>query len=194
MWADVVDDKTYTFDNLLPYFKKSVHFQPPNYDIRAPNSTPPYNLSSYSAVGGPLGVSYPNFANPFSSWAKLALEELGLEERADFMSGTLLGFQYTAQSLDRDSQSRSSSESSFLRTALRSTSNFNVYKSTLAKRINFNSDKQATGVLVSTAGVEYVLSANKEVILSAGTVRYHSSYTLDSRNLTEQSFVPRNSS
>lgn len=172
MWADTVGDQSYTFENLLPYFEKSVDFQPPNNDIRPANSTPLYDLSYFSASGGPLKVSYPNFANAFSSWAKLALKELGFKERVGFMSGSLLGFQYTAQSLDRDSQSRSSSETSFLRTALQSTTNLNVYKSTLATRILFNTNKHATGILVNTAGVEYILSANKEVILSAGVVTW----------------------
>ena len=169
-WADEVGDPSYTFDKLLPYFKRSVNFQPPNNDIRAANATPLYKDSAFSAKGGPLRVSYPNYANPYSSWAKLALKELGLKERQDFMSGGLLGYQYTAQSLDRDSQSRSSSETSFLRTALRTTTNLLVYKSTLAKKIIFNQEKRATGVLVNTGGVEYTLSARKEVIVSAGAV------------------------
>lgn len=161
MWADNLEDQPYTFQNLLPYFKKSVRFQPPNNGIRAVNSTPKYDNSSFSATGGPLGVSFPNFANAYSSWAKLALNELGLEESLGFTSGSLLGYRYTTQSLDRDTQTRSSSESSFLQTALQTTSNLNVYKSTLAKKIIFNSDQHATGVLVNTAGVEYVLSATK---------------------------------
>lgn len=129
-----------------------------------------YVASAYSNSGGPVRVSYPNYANAFSSWAKLALQELGLKERTDFMSGDLLGYQYTAQTLDRDSQSRSSSETSFLRAALESTTNLIVYKSTLAKKILFDSEKRGKGVMVNTAGVEYTLSATKEVILSAGAV------------------------
>ncbi|KAL5316151.1 hypothetical protein ACEPPN_017029 [Leptodophora sp. 'Broadleaf-Isolate-01'] len=31
VWADMVDDQSYTFSNLLPYFKKSIIFTPPNY-------------------------------------------------------------------------------------------------------------------------------------------------------------------
>ncbi|KAG7009750.1 patulin synthase [Physcia stellaris] len=133
-WADEVGDPSYTFDKLLPYFKRSVNFQPPNNEIRSANATPLYKESAFSAKGGPLRVSYPNYANPYSSWAKLALKELGLKERQDFMSGGLLGYQYTAQSLDRDK-------------------------------------KHATGVLVNTGGVEYTLSARKEVIVSAGAFR-----------------------
>lgn len=170
LWADAVGDESYSFENLLPFFEKSVRFQPPNNDVRARNSTPRYYSSDFNVNGGPLGVSYPNLANPLSSWAKLALAELGLEKRVGLMSGKLLGYQYTTQSLDRDTQRRSSSASSFLKTALQSMTNLIIYKSTLAKRLIFDSEKRATGVLVDTAGVEYVLSATKEVILSAGVV------------------------
>lgn len=44
-----------------------------------------------------------------------------------------------------------------------------VYTQTLGKRILFDSNKTATGVLVVTGGASYSLSARKEVILSAGT-------------------------
>ena len=170
MWADTVGDASYTFDELLPYFKKSIRFQPPNTDLRDPNSTVPFNTSAFSSDGNPLPISYPNSPNAFSSWAKLALAELGLEERTDFLSGSLLGYQYTTQTIDRDSQTRSSSETSFLRNALLATDNLVVYKSTLARKILFDPDKRATGVSVNTAGAQYTLTARKEVILSAGVV------------------------
>lgn len=165
-----MDDQSYTFENLLPYFQKSVSFEPPNDDIRPANSTPGYNLSSFSPLGGPLKVSFPNFSNSFSSWVKLALKELGFMEVLGFTSGSLLGFQYSTQTLDRTSQTRSSSETAFLRKALRTTSNLSVYKSTLAKRILFDSTNAATGVQVDTGGAQYTLTAKKEVILSAGAV------------------------
>lgn len=38
----------------------------------------------------------------------------------------------------------------------------------MAKKIIFNAEKAATGVTVSTLGIEYTLTANKEVIVSAG--------------------------
>lgn len=164
-------DQSYTFENLLPFFKKSVTFEAPNNNIRAANSTPGYDRSSFSSSGEPLKVSFPNFANAYSTWIKLALKELGLKETLGSTSGKLLGFQYCAETLDRTSQTRSSSETSFLRKALRTTSNLLVYKSTLAKKILFDSSKTATGVLVETSGVQYTLHATKEVILSAGAVR-----------------------
>ncbi len=66
MWADEVDDDSYTWDNFLPYFKKSVDFTPPNNELRASNSTPQYISSAFDLTGGPLSVSYPNYAQPFS--------------------------------------------------------------------------------------------------------------------------------
>lgn len=46
-----------------------------------------------------------------------------------------------------------------------------VYKSTLAKQILFDSEKRATGVLVNTGGAQFSILAGKEVILSAGAHR-----------------------
>ena len=60
-----------------------------------------------------------------------------------------------------------------MRQALRLTTNLNFYKSTEVKKVLFENCKRATGVLVNTAGVEYTISAKREVILSAGSVGRH---------------------
>lgn len=70
--------------------------------------------------------------------------------------------------VDPQSGTRSSSETSFLQQALTNT-NLQIYQRTLAKKINIEG-KKATSVTVNTAGKTYFLSAAKEVILSAGTV------------------------
>ncbi|KAM3072431.1 hypothetical protein ACMFMG_009232 [Clarireedia jacksonii] len=170
-WADAVGDQSYTFKNLLPYFQKSINFTGPNNDIRARNATPKYNTSAFSPTGGPVKVTYPNWANALASWYTKALAELGLGEVPDLNSGNLLGYQYVQTTIDRDTQTRSSSETSFGRLALSTTTNLNIYKSTLAKRILFNANKTATGVVVNSGGVEYTISANREIILSAGSLR-----------------------
>ncbi|KAB8288833.1 hypothetical protein EYC80_010736 [Monilinia laxa] len=170
-WADHVGDQSYTFENLLPYFKRSINFTSPNNDIRLANSTPKYNESAFCPCGGPVKVTYPNWVNALASWYVKALAELGIREAPDFNSGSLLGYQYVQYSLDRDTQTRSSSETSFGRQALTETTNLNIYKSTLAKKILFDTNNTATGVLVNSGGVEYTISANREVILSAGAFR-----------------------
>lgn len=155
---------------MLPFFKRSPEFQPPDTHIRPENATATWNGSSFEAGGGPLKVGFPNWSNAYSTYAKLALQELGLNESIDLNSGILDGFQYTTIAMDAETQTRSSAESSFLRQALQTTTNLAIYKSTLAKKILFDQDKKATGVFVDTAGVQYVLSAAKEVIVSAGAV------------------------
>jgi choline dehydrogenase-like flavoprotein len=48
--------------------------------------------------------------------------------------------------------------------------NLKIFTHTLAKQVLFDGDKIATGVVVETGGFNYTLSANKEIILSAGAV------------------------
>ncbi|PQE33568.1 gmc oxidoreductase protein [Rutstroemia sp. NJR-2017a WRK4] len=169
-WADDVGDSSYSLDQFLPFFKKSVQLGLPNNGARAANASIHPNAGAYGTTG-PLKVSFSSWANTFGSFPKLALAELGLKELPDFVSGNLYGYQYSSQTIDSTTQTRSSSETSYLRWAISSNSQLQVYKSTLAKRILFDSDKRATGVLVDTAGSQYSILANKEVILSAGAHR-----------------------
>lgn len=103
------------------------------------------------------------------------MEQLGLRKLTDLVSGELLGHSYLTLSIDGKSQTRSSSETGFSRKALRELANLTFYKTTLGKRVLFDEDKRATGVVVDTAGMEYVISARKEVIVSSGAVSFGSS-------------------
>ena len=50
----MVGDESYTFANLLPFFRKSVHYSPPNIALRAANaSVPDPSAEAYSPSGGP---------------------------------------------------------------------------------------------------------------------------------------------
>ncbi|KAH6643472.1 hypothetical protein BKA67DRAFT_596203 [Truncatella angustata] len=147
-WADDVGDKSYELPNFLPYFKTSVRFDGANNDLRASNS-------SINASASTFGTADPG------SWAKLALAELRLHELQEFVSGNLLGYQYASQTIDGASQTRSSAETANLRSAIRDNSQLQLYKATLAKRILFDDNKAARGVLVDRV----------EVIISAGAHR-----------------------
>lgn len=163
-WADAVGDDSYTFDNLLPYFKKSIKFTPPNDDLRAANATAEYNSAAFSPTGGPLEVTYGNYAGPFSSYMEAGMNAIGIPTVQDFNSGSLLGTQYCSSTIQAREQKRDSSETSFLREALLRP-NLKVLTLTRAHKIIFNEEKQATGVEI---GLGVVLTARKEVILSAG--------------------------
>lgn len=171
-WATLTGDDSYNFTSLLPYFKKSAHFTPADAAARASNATVPApHASAFTASGGPLEVSFPPFAMPFSSWGLPALREVGIPTLKDLSSGDLLGAQYSTFTVDPKDGSRSSSESSFLQSAFASErTNLKIYPRSMAKQILFNSKKAATGVRVNTNGAEYILSAQNEVILSGGVV------------------------
>jgi choline dehydrogenase-like flavoprotein len=167
LWADAVNDTSYTFDETLPYYKRSVHFTPPNVNLRASNATAKYNPDAFDKNGGPLEVSYANYAQPFSSWMNLGMQAIGIKEVDDFNQGSLMGGQYCSSTIDPANEIRSSSEESFLSKI--TPASLTTYTNTLAKKVIFNQNKKATGVQVrGLLGNTVTLSASKEVILSAG--------------------------
>lgn len=166
-WADQVGDQSYTFQNFLPYFEKSVDFTPPNPEFRLSNATPQYDLATLGK-GSPLSVTFPNWANAWSTWAHKALKQIGVFPINGFTSGHLIGSSYLALTVNQTMGTRASSETAFLRPALGRT-NLLVYVQTLATRILFAKGcARATGVEVQSGNVKYILSAKKEVIVSAG--------------------------
>lgn len=170
-WALETGDSTYTFPNLLPFYEKSVQYTPP--ELPYPNSTFLQDALVFQSNGGPLQVSSGRYNDPFATWSQPALQMVGQTAIAGLQSGNLLGSAYVLSTINPVDASRSSSESSFLQFALRSTT-IKVYNNTLAQKILFKGNT-ATGVNVtsrSTTGTEassYVLSARREVIISAGT-------------------------
>ncbi|OJJ31501.1 hypothetical protein ASPWEDRAFT_747480 [Aspergillus wentii DTO 134E9] len=170
LWADLIHDQSYTFDKVLPYFKKTVHFTSPRDKLRFANATARFNENAFDNNGQPLQVSYPNYAMSFSSWVKQGLETIGIKETQDFNSGSLIGSQYCAFTIRPSDERRSSSEAAFFRTfsSIKRLKTLRVYKNTLAKRILFDSRKRATGVEVKTGFLKYALNAKREVIVSAG--------------------------
>ncbi|PQE05631.1 choline dehydrogenase protein [Rutstroemia sp. NJR-2017a BBW] len=172
-WADIVGDETYTFDKLLPYFKKSVQLTPPNYAKRnTPNATTLYDPKVFSSSGGPLQVSWSNWVDPPFTWFQQAFNAIGLPiSPVNFNSGILSGFAaWIPSTISPADATRSSSQTSFLTQSMEY-SNLMVYTQTKASRILFNGS-MATGVSVSTQGLDFTISARKEVILSAGV--FHS--------------------
>ncbi|KAL8636328.1 MAG: hypothetical protein Q9228_006266, partial [Teloschistes exilis] len=158
-WANTVGDQSFTFENFLTYFKKSPQFTP----IREINES-----AAFSPSGGPLHVSYSSYIQPFTPFIRSALLKLGLKSIEGFNGGNLLGFALYSFTIDPATETRSSSETSFLRAAVAEREHLVVYNHTNAERILFDRARRATGVFVNTAGKEYTLTARKEVIVAAG--------------------------
>ncbi|OCL11721.1 GMC oxidoreductase [Glonium stellatum] len=176
-WADHVGDQSYTFPNLLQYFIKSAHLTPPNYQKRnTTNATVVYDPSAFNnAIGGPLQVSWGNWVDPTVTWLAKALRSIGLPTSpVGFNSGSLAGYgAWVTLTIDPKHATRSSSQTSYLEQAIKTTG-LMVYPHTQATKVLFsnNGTAKASGVSVSTQGLEYTISANKEVIVSAGV--FHS--------------------
>ena len=169
VWADAVNDSSWTFEELLPYFANGCNLTTVNASepYRAANASDiplPANPAAYNTTGGPLHISYPRFSPAFSSWIQLSMRALGFSDQQDFISGHLLGAQYAPVTVDPEGQVRSSSQESYLNAALRSQrQNLKVYTHSLAKQIIFDDGNNATGVrLMSERGQSYVLSARRE--------------------------------
>ena len=129
-WAAEIGDPSFTFPNLLPFYEKTVHYTAP--DIQYPNSTNDQDASVFSANGGPLQVSFGGYNDPFATWVLPALQAVGQAAIKGFQNGVLLGSAYIPATLNPKNASRSSSESSFLQSALRNTT-LKVYNNTCAE-------------------------------------------------------------
>ncbi|KAK3300374.1 uncharacterized protein B0H64DRAFT_14039 [Chaetomium fimeti] len=166
-WVQATGDNNYTFDGFMPYFEKSIKFTDPNTELRFANATPEYDVSVMGKGDGLLSVSFPNYVQAFATWVTQGLSELGFNIIPGFQSGELMGQGYLMFTINATTMERDSSATSFLRHSL-AYDNYFLYPWTMAKRIVFDGDKTARGVVLDTAGAQYTLTANKEVILSAG--------------------------
>ncbi|KAH8704347.1 hypothetical protein GQ44DRAFT_664193 [Phaeosphaeriaceae sp. PMI808] len=166
-WADLVGDASYTWNNVLPFFKKSASLTPPNFPKRnTPNATFTYDPSVWG--NGPLQVSYAQWQDPTLTWLARGIRSLGLAmSNLGFNSGVLAGYSaYVTTTVDPRHATRSSSQTSYMDT-VGVPAGLKVYHHTTARKILFNGST-ASGVAVVTNGQSYTLSAKKEVILSAG--------------------------
>lgn len=164
-WAELVGDESYGFNEVLPYFKQSTHHNLPDNAKRAtPNATVTYNSCVFG--DGPIEISYSNHVDPPLTWIAAGLQELDMPISPDGQcSGHLAGYgAWNAATMTADA--KRSSGQDYLVHAIKTT-NLMAYPHTQVTKILFDSGR-ATGVTVKTAGIDYTISANKEVIVSAG--------------------------
>jgi choline dehydrogenase len=126
----MVNDSSYTFENVLPFYEKSTKFTPPNTNVRLANATTEYDASVFTASGVPLQVAYTNYVSSLSTLFKSAIEKLGITSIKGFNSGSLLGSSYCTSTLSPSDQTRSTS-TAYMDSAL-DLPNLKVYTQTLA--------------------------------------------------------------
>lgn len=154
-WASL-GNEGWSFDDVLPYFKKIETFMVPG----------PYNLS-YHNYDGYLAVSYA----PYKTKIAKAIVESSVEagfKHLDYNGPTQVGtsrFQVTIRDGVRDSSSRA-----YLH-PIRNRPNFHLKKySTVSKILIDPHTKVTTGVEFYTRGQKFVVGVTKEVVVCGGTV------------------------
>ena len=160
-----MDDESYQFDKLLPFYKKSVHYTPPK--VAFENGTNKQDPNAWSSAGGPLQASRGNFVDPFGTLVQPKLENLGYPSIDGFQSGRLLGSGYLPYTVDPDRAQRSSSAVTYLASVYNNPL-LEVYNHTMAEKVLLDEENKAYGIVVSMDGFQFQLKARKEVILSAG--------------------------
>ena len=170
LWADTVNDSSYTWNNVLPFYKKPTTFSPPNYAHIDPRFNITYNASAVEDSNGPLQLGYSNHLWTYGLGLAKGFQAIGLKAINGFNSGALFGYAPFTSTIDTQSATRSSSETSFLQLAISQT-DIKIYHLSTVRRILFDENKKATGVVVQTTGSKnetFTLSASREVIISAG--------------------------
>ncbi|KAF2639265.1 putative glucose-methanol-choline oxidoreductase [Massarina eburnea CBS 473.64] len=168
-WAEEVGDEDYEWGNFKAFFDRSTTFYEADMGRRDANSTPAFDPAGGRATGGPVSLSYVNYVLPFTSWMMKAVEAMGMKKIPGFIDGELLGSSWQMHTIDARTQLRDSSETAYLRPALKR-ENLVVYPWTMAMKVLFEG-KVAKGVVCNTMGKDFVLTAKKEVILSAGALQ-----------------------
>lgn len=155
-WSDE-GNTGWSYDEVLPYFLKSE------------DNRNPYIAANtqYHSTGGYLTVGETPYTTPLSP----AFIEAGVEmgyEHLDVNAAKQTGFMFI-QSTTRDGR-RCSTAKAFLQPA-RERKNLHIsLNSHVLKILIDENTKTATGVRFEREGIHYIVSAKKEVILSAGVI------------------------
>jgi len=154
-WATLTGDNSWTYDNLLPFFKK---FE--DYHGVYEN---PFNSAVHS-TGGEIYVEGPNLVEPSASTFLSAITEKGLPIK-DLNEDQTEGF--TPIDFNSKNGRRHGTYEAFLADIL-GRSNLQVYTYATATKIHLDSSKKAYGVTYTRHGQTRYVQARKEIIISSG--------------------------
>ncbi len=171
-WA-AAGNPGWSYADLLPYFLRS-------------EDNPEYADSPWHGTGGPMRVSFMPRPNRLNEAFKSAMADLQYPHCDDFNAPEPEGYGYRQGTIGRGR--RVSTASAYLRPAMKR-KNLTVLLGTPTRRIIL-SDGRATGVEVESLTGRKALSANREVILSAGT--FHSPHILQQSGIGDGALLKAN--
>ncbi len=151
-WAQL-GNRGWSFDDILPYFKKLENFEP--------------GASHYRGQEGPINVAETRQKYPFMDDLIKAAIETGYGRAEDYNGESQQGFNYFQ--VTQKNGLRWSAAKGYLNPA-KSRKNLDILTNSHATSITFEG-KSATGVQFDRNGKKVFIKARKEVILSAGTIQ-----------------------
>ncbi|KZV79533.1 FAD/NAD(P)-binding domain-containing protein [Exidia glandulosa HHB12029] len=157
------------FNDLLPYFKKSMQLTPPRSDI-ASDFNITYDLSAYGS-NSPIQLSYPTYQYPGTKIQYQGIIQAGVAPQKE---GGLNGYGlfWYPGALDPVKVQRSYAVNGYY-TPVASRSNLQLLTGYRVNEVQFDSSKRATGVTIQARGTPdgqnvQVVGATTEVVLTAG--------------------------
>ncbi|CAA7266121.1 unnamed protein product [Cyclocybe aegerita] len=171
-YANFTGDEGWSWDNMLPYFKKSEKFTPPSDRHNTAGQFDP----SVHGFDGLNSVSLPGAPTAIDDRFEAAIDQLGGEFtwNLDTNSGSPLGFGWSQAVIDGPSASRSSSSTGYLAREFLLRPNLHVLVNAQVSRVI--SERTRDGVpefktvefRLNGGDTLFTASASKELILSAG--------------------------
>ncbi|PNP56502.1 hypothetical protein THARTR1_03198 [Trichoderma harzianum] len=156
------------WDNLLPYFKKSETFHPPSDSVREQEDLR-YDPEAFG-TSGPIHIAYAKEYQSFNQLYLKTLNSMGVPTNSAHFAGSNVGGWTNVNNIDPRTMTRS------FATNYCSLAGSNLYILTEATVQDVVLDKvddvyRASGVRFTYKGQEHVVSASREVILSAGSIQ-----------------------
>lgn len=150
---DAIGNKGWSYDEVLPYFKKSEDQERGEIE--------------YHGVGGPLAVSNIKIRRELCDKFIDAAQQIGIPRNDDSNGEKQEGVGYFQLTLNRNG-TRCSTAVGFLRPAMKR-DNLTVRTNALVQKIEFDGDR-ANAVVVNIKGIEHRIECGAEIILSGGAI------------------------
>jgi len=170
---ELVGNKGWNWDSLMPYYKKSEMFQVPTPDQIAHGAD--YYIS-YHGENGPVKVGWPMMMTNSSMLPILdqTFQNMGLPYNRDINGGNMVGLTAHPDTLDREANVRHDAARAYF-WPYEHRHNLKIISNTYANKILWANESSgeavAIGVEVTGPDGSETIYASKEVILSAGSLK-----------------------
>ncbi|KAL4887224.1 hypothetical protein BJY04DRAFT_225367 [Aspergillus karnatakaensis] len=172
LWAKLIGDDGWSWEELLPYFKKSETFTPPSEELQQQFGIE-YDMDAHGTTG-PLQSSYPPFITTTQKSFLAALRQLGIPIQVDGTANAIGGF-WSPNSLDPVTRERSYARTTYHELG-EGRRNYHVLLESLVTRLtpdlsgveylDYNTALNAT----PSAAKRRTVRVRKEIIMAAGAL------------------------